>query len=41
MIAEKFYNDIYYDNLYFSKIGGISLREINKLEKEFLFLINY
>ena len=41
LIAIKFNSDFYYDNFFFSKIGGIALSEFNKLEKEFLFLINY
>jgi len=41
MIAVKYCNDIYYDNKMFSKIGGVSLQQINRLEKEFLYLISY
>ena len=41
LIAIKFNNDFYYDNSFYSKIGGISLNDFNLLEKEFLFLINF
>ena len=41
MIASKFYNDIYYDNKTWSRIGGVSLEEINRLEHNFLRLMEY
>ena len=37
--ACKFYDDYYYKNTYYSKIGGIKSDEFNKLEQE--FLVNY
>jgi hypothetical protein len=39
--ATKFYDDHYYDNLYYSKVGGISLSELNRLEMELLFQIDF
>jgi len=36
VIAVKYNEDIYYANSYYAKIGGISLSELNLLEKEFL-----
>ncbi len=41
MIAWKFFNDEYYSNSYYAKVGGISLRECNKLEIFFLFNIDF
>jgi len=41
LVAVKFYDDHYYDNVYFSKVGGVSSKELNMLETEFLFLINF
>ena len=41
IIAVKYNEDFYDDNNYFAKVGGISLSEINSLEKEFLNLINF
>jgi len=34
--AVKFYDDSYFKNHYYAKIGGLSLEEFNKLETEFL-----
>jgi len=41
MLAAKFYDDIYYNNAYYAKIGGVPCNEINNLELEFLFMINF
>jgi len=41
LVAVKFYDDWYYDNVFFSKVGGVSSKELNILETEFLFLINF
>lgn len=35
-MACKFYDDYYYKNDYYAKIGGVSLTEFNKLEAEYL-----
>tara|TARA_B110001469_G_C9277132_1_gene153827 strand:+ start:46 stop:480 length:435 start_codon:yes stop_codon:yes gene_type:complete len=32
LIVIKYYSDHYYDNAYYSKIAGITLQELNKLE---------
>jgi len=36
VLAIKFYNDFYLNNLMFAKIGGIPLEEMNQLEQDFL-----
>jgi len=41
MLGAKFFDDQYFNNEYFGKIGGVSLKEINLLEIEFLFMINF
>lgn len=41
MLAAKFYDDIYYNNAYYAKIGGVPCHEVNNLELEFLFMINF
>ena len=41
IIAIKYLDDVYYDNETYSKIGGITLMEINSLENEFLNKIQY
>ncbi|CBI16684.3 hypothetical protein AAG906_038667 [Vitis piasezkii] len=37
MVAAKFMDDMYYNNAYYAKVGGISTREMNFLEVDFLF----
>jgi hypothetical protein len=41
MLASKFFDDQYYNNAYYAQIGGVSTEEINSLEVEFLFMINF
>ena len=41
LISIKFNEDIIYDNLLYSKIGGIHVAELNKLEHEFLKMIGF
>jgi hypothetical protein len=36
MIAAKFLDDVYYSNTYYARVGGVSLKEANKLEAEML-----
>lgn len=41
LVASKFINEECGENLLFSKISSLSLREINSLETELIFLINF
>lgn len=41
MVAAKFIDDCFYNNAYYAKVGGVSNDEINALELDFLFLINF
>ncbi|URD90698.1 Cyclin [Musa troglodytarum] len=41
LTAVKFMDDIYYNNAYFAKVGGISLMEMNYLEVDFLFGVGF
>ncbi|WOK98929.1 cyclin-P4-1-like [Canna indica] len=41
LTAVKFLDDIYYNNAYFAKVGGISLMEMNYLEIDFLFGLGF
>ncbi len=41
MLAAKFFDDRYYNNEYYSKVGGISNSEMNLLEREFLHYISF
>ncbi|KAJ1447088.1 cyclin-domain-containing protein [Pelagophyceae sp. CCMP2097] len=40
-IAAKFHDDSYYNNTFYSQLGGIPLKELNTLEVEFLFGVNF
>jgi len=41
LISIKYNEDIIYDNLFYSKIGGVPVAELNKLEHEFLKMIGF
>jgi len=41
MLAAKFFDDHYYNNAYYGKVGGVSNTEVNSLEIEFLFMVNF
>jgi hypothetical protein len=41
MLAAKFFDDQYFNNAYYAKVGGVPTGEINTLEVEFLFMTNF
>lgn len=41
MVAAKFLDDLYYNNAYYAKVGGISTAEMNFLEVDFLFGLGF
>lgn len=41
MSAAKFYDDSFYNNEIYARIGGVLPEELNDLELEFMFLINF
>lgn len=41
VLAIKYHDDEYYKNEFYAKIAGISLKEMNDLEKKFLELTNF
>jgi len=41
MLAVKFFDDVYYSNAYYAKVGGVKLKEVNALEQQFLRLIDW
>lgn len=41
IVAIKYHDDDYYRNDYYAKVGGISIKELNSLEKEFLKLLDF
>lgn len=41
MLASKFFDDLYYNNAYYARVGGISNAEVNTLEMEMLRMISF
>ena len=41
VLAAKFFDDQYFNNAYYARIGGVPCEEMNSLELEFLFLTNF
>jgi hypothetical protein len=41
MLAVKFFDDVWYSNAYYAKVGGVSLRELNQLEAEMVRLLQW
>ncbi|MES1907597.1 MAG: hypothetical protein MHM6MM_000685 [Cercozoa sp. M6MM] len=41
MLSAKFFDDQYFNNAFYGKVGGVPCREVNALEIEFLFMINF
>ena len=41
MLAAKYNDDEFYKNIYYAKVGGISLVEMNSLEVLFAQLLDY
>jgi len=41
LLATKFFEDRFYSNLYYSKVGGVSLKDLNSWEEEFLRLMHF
>eukprot|EP01134_Creolimax_fragrantissima_P002879 CFRG2879T1 len=41
MVASKYFDDKYYNNVYFAKVGGIPSRQMNALEMELCFRMNW
>eukprot|EP00897_Mesotaenium_endlicherianum_P008322 jgi/Mesen1/7518/ME000039S06738 len=41
MVAAKFLDDAYFNNAYYAKVGGVTTGEMNRLELEFLFRLDF
>ncbi|GMJ05929.1 cyclin p4;1 [Hibiscus trionum] len=41
LVSAKFMDDMYYNNAYYAKVGGISTAEMNLLELDFLFGLGF
>jgi hypothetical protein len=40
-LAAKFFDDQFFDNAYYARVGGVPKLEMNAMELDFLFLINF
>ncbi|KAI9176587.1 hypothetical protein LWI28_020629 [Acer negundo] len=41
MVASKMMDDVHYNNAFYARVGGVSNAELNKLELELLFLLDF
>lgn len=41
MVATKLLEDVHYNNAFYAKVGGISVAELNSLEVDFLFRLQF
>jgi len=41
LLAAKFFDDVYYNNAFYAKLGGVLVSEMNNLEIDFVFRINF
>jgi len=41
MLAAKFFDDVYYPNSYYAKVGGVKTQELNSLEAQFLVMLDW
>jgi hypothetical protein len=41
MLAAKFFDDFYFKNEYYAKVGGITKLEMNLLERDYLEMVNF
>jgi len=41
LVASKYFDDVFYNNAHYSRVGGVPGPEMNSLELEFLRLIDY
>ena len=41
LLTAKMYNDTYYTNQYVASVGGVSLQNINELERFFMLMIDW
>lgn len=41
LVAAKFLDDAYFNNAYYAKVGGVTTSEMNRLELEFLFRLDF
>lgn len=41
MLSAKVFDDRYYNNAYYARVGGVSTRELNRLEMKLLFALDF
>jgi|APSaa5957512535_1039671.scaffolds.fasta_scaffold169737_1 hypothetical protein len=41
LLTQKFFTDYFYGNIYVAQVGGMTLSELNALEKIFLEIIDF
>jgi len=41
MLAAKFFDDVYYSNCFYGRVGGVCTKEVNVLEAHFLSLLDF
>ncbi|KAL5573263.1 hypothetical protein UlMin_022860 [Ulmus minor] len=41
MVASKMLDDVHYNNAFYARVGGVSNAELNRLELELLFLLDF
>ncbi|KAK2650167.1 hypothetical protein Ddye_017656 [Dipteronia dyeriana] len=41
MVASKMMDDVHYNNAFYARVGGVSNAELNRLELEMLFLLDF
>ncbi|KAK6142467.1 hypothetical protein DH2020_022815 [Rehmannia glutinosa] len=41
MVASKILDDVHYNNAFYARVGGVSNAELNRLELELLFLLDF
>lgn len=41
LVATKYFDDFYFKNTFYAKLGGVTIDLINELEIEFLNLLNF
>lgn len=41
LVASKILDDVHYNNAFYARVGGVSITELNRLEIELLFLLDF
>ena len=41
LVTSKMFNDIYYTNQYIASVGGVTLHNINELERFYMSMIDW